>query len=343
MAQFTSPFAERVIIAPQTTFNVVPNAAGVWTNTGAKMLRAGSGCRIKADPTLIANPVKTGTRSPQPGVAGRRSNNTWTLPAIPIIPSGTPGTPPDTDLLWQSIFGQAPTGSAYTLLDGSVITFLLARFQHLQATLSQQFAIGAITTDYSIDINGDIFTVSANGQCYWVLDSENFANEDTAGKAGLTAFPLEPSSPTVLGTLQQGFIGTATFDGNGVDSVSFPLLRASIKGTTGNDYTHDAFGTSYGALPTGGRRRVTTSFTFQDSDSAAIANIKVKAKAKTPLNITYQVGTTAGSITSIPIKGVQLAVHDYSDEAARVVTAFADSAASASSVSATDEIGITFS
>src|ERR1017187_7599184 len=144
MAQITSPFVERVVIAPQTAFNLVPNAAGVWTNTGAKLLRAGSGVKLKADPTLIPNPVKTGTRSMQPGIVGRKSNNTWSLPNVPIIPSGTAGTPPDMDLLFQGIFGQAPTGSAYTLLDGAVSTFILARFQHLQTALTQQFGIGAI-------------------------------------------------------------------------------------------------------------------------------------------------------------------------------------------------------
>lgn len=343
MSQFTSPFVERIFLAPQTAFNAVPNSAGVWTNTGAKLLRMGGGTKIKADPTLIPNPVKTGTRSMQPGIAGRKSNNTWSLPSVPIIPSGTGGTPPDMDLLFQSIFGQAPSGSAYTMLDGAIVTFILARFQHLQTTLTQQFAIGAITTDWSIGINGDIFSLAANGQCYWVLDSENFANEDTAGKSGLTAFPLEVSSPTVLGSLQQGFVGTATFDANSVDSSTFPLISASIKGRTGNDYSHDAFGTSYGALPAGGRRMISTACTFQDCDTAALNNLKVKAKAKTPINITYVVGTATGSITTIALKGVQLAVAEYSDESARVVAAFTDSATSASTVSAVDEIAITFS
>ena len=183
----------------------------------------------------------------------------------------------------------------------------------------------------------------AQFQCYWVLDSENFANEDAAGKGGLTAFPLELSSPTVVGTLQQGFVGTATFDGNGVDSTTFPLIAAGIKGKTGNDYSHDAFGTSYGALPAGGRRTISTNCTFQDCDTAFLNNLKVKAKAKTPINITYVVGNSSGNTTTIPLKGVQLAVPDYTDEAARVVTVFGESSASASTVSAVDESGITFS
>jgi len=345
MPQFTSPFVERLVLGPQAAgaFNLVPNTAGVWTNTGAKLLRAPGGCKIKADPTLIPNPVKTGTRSMQPGISGRKSNNTWQLPNIPIIPSGTGGTPPDMDLLFQSIFGQAPTGSAYTMLDTAIVTFILARFQHLQTTLSQQFAIGCLVTDWTITINGDIFAISANGECYWVLDSENFANEDAAAKGGLTAFPLELVSPTVVGTLQQGFLGTATFDGNGVDTTSFPLLSATIKGKTGNAYSKDVFGSSYSALPSGGRREISTAFTFQDCDSAFLNNLKVKAKAKTPLNVTYVVGTTTGNTTTIPLKGVQLAVPEYSDEAARVVTAFSDSQASASTISAVDEIGLTFS
>ena len=343
VSQFNSPFIERLVLAPQTQFNLVPNSTGVWTNTGAKLLRAPGGCKIKADPTLIANPVKTGTRSMQPGLQGRKSNNTWSLPNVPIIPCGTPATAPDMDILLQSIFGQAPTAGAYTMLDGVVISFILARFQHLQTTLTQQFAIGCVTSDWSIAINGDIFNISANGNCYWVLDSENFANEDTAGKGGLTATPLELSSPTVLGSIQQGFAGTATFDSNASDSTTFPLIAAGIKGKTGNDLSHDVFGTSYGALPAGGRRMISTNCTFQDCDASALNNLKVKAKAKTPMTITYVVGTVSGSICTIVVKGVQLAVPEYTDEAARVVAVFSDSAASASTISAVDEVAITFS
>jgi hypothetical protein len=344
--QFASPFVERIFVIPQAAgaFNLVTNVAGVATMTNAKMLRMGGGTKLKADPALIISPVKTGTRSMQPGIAGRKSNNTFSLPSLPIIPSGTAGTPPDQDLLFQGIFGQAPTGSAYTMLDGAIITFNLARFQHLQTTLSQQFAIGCIVSDWSININADILMMSINGQCYWVLDSENFAAEDTAGKGGLTAFPIEVVTPTVVGTIQQGFTGTATFDGTGVDSTTFPLISASIKGRTGNDYSHDVFGTSYGALPAGGRRMISTSVTFQETDVAALNNLKVKAKAKTPLNITYVInGGGAGNITTIALKGVQLAVPEYSDEAARVVTAFSESQASASTISAVDELAITFS
>jgi len=349
-AQFASPFVERLILAPQAAFNLIPETGNLWSNiaTGVQLLRAGSGCKIKADPTLIPNPVKAGTRSMQPGIPGRRSNNTWTLPSVPIIPCGVTLTVPDMDLLFQAIFGQVATAGAYTLADGAVVPFILARFQHGQPTLSQQFAVGCITTDWSININSDIITLSSNGQCYWVYDSENFANEDTVanggckGTGGITAFPVEPTSPGVLGTLQQGFKGVATFDANSVDSVTFPLISADVKGKTGNSYTNDAFGTTYPALPAGGRRMVSTRCTFQETDAAALSNLKVKAKTKTAMNVTYQIGTTAGSIITISLKGVQLAVPEYSDEAARVVTAFSDSDASASTVSATDEIAIAF-
>lgn len=341
MAIFTSPFIERIVLSPQTSYNLVPNSTGVWTNTGAKMIRAPGGSKIKADPTLIPNPVKSGTRGMQPGIPGRRTNNTWSLPNVPIIPTGTPSTAPDMDQLLQLIFGQAPTSGAYTLSE-SIVACIVARFQHLQTALTQQFAIGAIATDWSIEINGDIFTISANGECFWVLDSENFANEDVTGLGGLTAFPLELTSPTVLGALEQGFIGTATFDSNSVAPATFPLVKASIKGKTGNSYTKDPFGTSYPGPPSGGRRSVTTAVTFQDCDSAFLNNLKVKAKTKTPINITYVVGNTAGSIVTIPLKGVQLAVAEYSDEAARVVTAFSDSEASASTISALDELAMAF-
>jgi hypothetical protein len=345
MPQFTSPRFERVVIAPQTTFNAVPNGTGTWTNTGAKLLRVPSGTRLTAPPPLIPVPWKTGTRSPQPGIVGRKSTASWSLPAMPVIPSGTGGTVPDSDLLLQGIFGQAPTSTTYTFADSAFVPFCLGRFQHGQTALTQQFGFGCLVGDASFAINGDVFTMSASGPAYWVLDSENFANEDTAGKGGLTTFPLELSSPTVVGTIQRGFVGTATFDANGMDTTTAPLISAGIRIHTGNAYVADAFGVPYPALPVGGERSVGLSATFIDTDGAALNNLKVKAKAKTLMTVTLAIGATGdtGNITTFTIKGVQLNVPDYADDNARVTVTFGESAAHPSAIGVVDELTLAFS
>jgi len=348
MPQFTSPRFERIIIQPQTAFNAVPNSTGTWTQTGAKLLRMPSGTKITAPPPLIPVPWKTGTRSTQPGIVGRKSTASWSLPNIPVIPSGSAGTVPDADALLQGIFGLAGTISAgvsvtYSFSDSAFLPFVLARFQHGQSALTQQFGIGALVSDFNFSINGDVFTMGASGPLYWALDSENFSNEDTAGKCGLTVYPTEPSSPTVVGTIQQGFVGTATFDGTGLDTTNCPLISCSVRGRTGTTYVADAFGVSYPALPVGGERMISISFGLVDTDASILNTLKTKAKAKTPINISIQVGNVAGSIVTLALKSVQLAVPDYGDDNARVVASFGDSAAHATAVANIDDFSITFS
>lgn len=342
----TSPRFERVFIQPQTAFQTVPNSAGTWTQTGAKLLRSGvNGCKIKADPPLIPVPWKTGTRSTQPGIVGRKSGASWSLNNLPVIPSGTAGTAPDMDPLLQGIFGQAGSVSAgvsvtYSFLDAGFVPFVLARFMHSQTGNTQQFGFGALVTEASFALNGNVFETNASGPLYWALDSENFANEDTAGKGGLTTYPTEVSSPTVVGSILQGFQGVATFDGNGMDLTTAPLIACNVRIRTGNYYTQDAFGNSYPGSLEGGERMISVSASFVDNDTSALNNLKVKAKSKTPMNVTLQIGQTAGSIITMTIKSIQLSVPDYSEDGARVITAFGESAAHASAISAVDDFAL---
>ena len=337
MSVNTSPRFERVFGQTQTAYQTVPTLS-------MKMIRSVvNGCKMKAAVPLIPVPWKTGTRSLQTGISGRLSGANWSLNNLPVIPSGTPGTPPDMDFLLQGIFGQAPTGAAYSFADATYAPFCLARFMHGQSGVTNQFAYGCLVNEASFQLNGDVFTMGASGPCYWVLDSENFSNEDTAGKGGLSAFPTEPSNPTVVGTIQQGFFGIATFDSNTMDLTTTPLIAGGIRIRTGNYYTNDAFGSGRPASLLGGERQVSINASFIDNDSAALNNLKTKAKAKTPINVTIQVGTTTGSITTFTIKGVQLEIPDYSDDNARVVTAFGESIAHASTLTAVDEFALAFS
>ena len=341
MPQTNSPRFERVTIGPQATFGTVPNTLGVWTQTGAKLLRSGvNGCKLKAVRPLTPVPWKTGTKSTQPGIIGR-SNATWSVSNLPMILSGTAGTVPDMDVLLQSIFGQAPTTGAnvsYSFLDTAFVQFVLARFQHGLTGLTQQFAHGCTVEEATFTLNGSVWEMSASGFATWVLDSENFASEDAAGLGGLTAFPLELTSPTTTGNIQTGFLGSATFDSNGMDVSSAPLISCTIKISTGIAPVIDAFGYAYTAMQMGGARSVSMSCTFMDTDSANLSNLKKKAKAATPLNVTLAVGTAAGYISTFNLKSIQLNVPDYADDNARVTVGFGESMAHASAIGNVDDL-----
>ena len=343
--QFTSPRFERVTVGPQASWGTVPNAGGTWTNTGAKLIRSGvNGCKLKAIRPLTPVPWKTGTRSTQPGIIGR-SSASWSLSNLPVILSGTAGTVPDMDVILQSLFGQAPVTSgscAYTFIDTAFVPFVLARFQHGLVNLTNQFAHGCLVEEATFTLNGNVFEGSFSGPASWVLDSENFAaGEDTVSKAGLTTFPVELVTPTTTGNIQVGFTGTATFDSNGMDVTSAPLISCSVRIRTGNMLVQDAFGYSYPMMAMGGERGVTVSCSFMDTDQTPLANLKQKAKSKSGINLTLVVGTAAGYIATFTIKNAQLNIPDYADDNARVTAGFGESPAHASAIASVDDLALT--
>lgn len=343
MPQVTSPRFERVFIGTQAALGTIPNSGGVSTQTSWKLLRSvANGCKLKANRPLTPVPWKTGTRSTQPGILGKLGGS-FGLSGLPMILSGTPGTASDLETLFAGIFGQAGTVSAgvsvsYAFNDTAFLPFLLTRFQHSLTSLTAQTAYGCTPSEITFTLNGQVFEMAVSGGVYNVIDSENFANEDTAGKGGLTAYPLEPSSPTVTGSIQNSFEGIATFDSNVMDPTTASLLSCQIRIQTGYILYADNFGTLYAGSQGGGTRAVTVSATFQDTDNAALTNLKVKAKAKTPMNISMQIGKTAGQICTFNLKSVQLNIPDYSDDDARVTVNFGDSMAHASAIANIDDL-----
>lgn len=344
MPQSSSPRYERVFIGTQSgTLGTIPNTTGTATTASWKLLRTvTNGCKLSAVRPMIPVPWKTGTRSTQPGISGK-AGASFSLPGMPMILSGTPGTASDLELLFAGIFGVAGSVSAgvsvtYAFSDTAFLPFIVARYQHGLSSLTQQVAFGCTPEEASFTLNGNIFECSASGLAYNVMDSEFFASEDTLGKGGLTTFPAEPGTPTIAGAVQQGFLGVATFDSNVMDPTTAGLISCSVRVRTGNVLYTDNFGTVYASSQGGGERAVSVSATFQDTDSSALINLKNKAKAKTPINVTLQVGTVAGSICTFNIKAVQLNIADYSDDGARITANFGESAAHASAIANIDDV-----
>ncbi len=344
MPQSSSPRYERVFIGTQSgVLGTIPNSSGTATTGAWKLLRTvTNGCKLSAVRPMIPVPWKTGTRSTQPGISGK-SGATFNLSGLPMILSGTAGTASDLELLLAGIFGVAGSVSAgvsvtYAFSDTAFLPFIIARYQHGLSALTQQLAFGCTPEEASWTLNGNIFEMSCSGLAYNVIDSENFANEDTLGKGGLTAYAVEPGTPTIAGAVQQGFLGVATFDSNAMDPTTAPLIACSVRVRTGNVLYTDNFGTVYASSQGGGERGVSVSATFQDTDSSALNNLKNKAKAKTPINVSLQVGTTAGSICTFTIKSVQLNIADYSDDGARITANFGESAAHASAIANIDDL-----
>jgi len=336
-SNYNSPFIERCFVvnqgSTQSSILVAPSL------TGAKLLRIPPN-GLKLNPAMPITPVpwKTGTRSMQPGISGRQAA-TWELSSMPVIPSGTAGTPPDADPLYAGIFNAPAVGGVYSFSDSGLQPFTLASYYHGVPTLTQRLVYGCCAEQVSWQLNGNVFSQTVSGTGVYRLDSDNFENEGTQQKGGLVAFPAEPASPTTTGAIIPGFGGIALIDG--ID-MGLQLRAATISLKTGNRLVPDVFGSPMPAFQVGGQREVTISLGFVDNDGSALIAIKNIAKQYGVMNLTITVGTVAGYMVVFTLQSVQLAVPDMSDEADFVTTAFAASAAHASVIAATDDMTMAF-
>jgi hypothetical protein len=344
---YNNPRLERVFIQTQSALRTITNAAGTWTNTGAKILRVTPN-GLKMSPNMPKTPVpwKTGTRSTQPGILGRKSS-TWSISGLPVIPSGTAGTAPDMDVLMTGLMGVSTNSpgvkQSYTFSDTVYAPFALFSFAHGVATLANRVQYGCTVQEANFTLNGNVFEMGASGLGVYQLDSDFFASEPDLAKAGLTVFPAEPVGPATVGTIIPGFGGVATFDSTAMDTTTCPLRNSSIRVRTGNTLIGDTFQDAYGAIQVGGERMVTLTCGFVDNDAAALINLKNKAKANTTLDITLQVGTTAGLIVKFIMKSFTLSLPEYSETNAWIDTTFSESQAHASAIGNIDDLVVEFS
>ena len=327
-------------------FRAINNSSGTWTNTGAKLLRAGENAfRITPNMPINPVPVLTGTRSMAPGVRGRR-NASWSMQSVPVIPSGTAGTAPDMDHIFQNIFGQsgtvvASTSVTYSFLDTGFVPLTILDFLNGQSSNTQKLIWGAFVSQFVLEFNQNFMTCSANGFGGFTLDSDNFSSEDTTAKAGLTEYPTIPGSPTTAGNPIAGFGGSATFDSQSIEA-KIRSMRITIN--TGFDMIGDVFSDAYGVQAVAGARRVSVQLGVVDDDSAALIDLKQKAKSATAptINGSVTVGTVAGSRMTVNLNAIQLITPELADNSTYVMANFPEADAHATAVGNVDDCTIAF-
>jgi hypothetical protein len=272
-----------------------------------------------------------------------RKNATWSLPNLPVILSGTAGTVPDMDPILQSVFGQTASITSstcvYTFIDQAQVPFILGSYFMASSSETNRIAWGCIVESITFRFNGNVFECDASGGCGYVLDSDNFSNEDTIGKAGLTSFPTIPTN-TSTGNLQVGFTGTVSIDS--ADRTS-ELGNMTITVKTGNAIVADRFQDGYGVMALGGMRVVSTAFSLLDSDSTNSQALKAKAKSRSPVDITLLIGNTAGYKATFAMKQVVLTPITFEDSATYVSQNFPETPAHASAGANIDDLVLTLS
>jgi hypothetical protein len=336
---FSSAVLRRLGFSPQTLLATIPNSTGTWTNTGFKFCP-----HTKADLRRIVAPIqadyKTGTGSMLAGIPGRKSASGSV--SCPFIPSGAAGTKPDLDLLLQNIFGVgatvvSSTSVTYNQADGASIPFCAAIFNESGGGTSQ-FGYGGTVGNFTLNVGGDGYmAIDADFALLWLLETDNYANEDAAGKGGVTvAFPADPGSPAIAGAIVPSFVSTSiSIGGNSL----VELVSAQVSGDTGRRIRMD--GGVYGTAVVQGRRGVSLkSLKFADSAGANLATLKNLAASKAATDVVIVQGAGAGLIVTTTLKSVQFDNFSYSENGAGLDVDFSDSPAHASAVGSVNDIKI---
>jgi hypothetical protein len=425
MANYSFSRLERAYLQKQPTFGTIPNASGtasVATNSNAcRFIRM----ELQNDVALLERPDKTGTRS-QEGMVGGRKAGRWSI-EMSLAANGTSGTAPDCDPILVAMFGQtaavgagtyaiasstaalpivitcaahgitsgtfevvtiaghtvntaangtwlayAGSTTALTLVgsDGSASTvggatgtvsrvkltytfidditqFTLWSFR-TAATLDQRVGHTCVVAEATFNLNQDVATWQANGDCLWVLRSKDFATADVYQAGGLTTFTPEPTTPVTSGSIIPGFTGrfvagasSTTASVYATAAVAFPTIRnATIRVQTNNMLVRDTFGSYYATLTEGDVRNVTLSFNIYDDDSAAVNLLKTWGDSKAPVDFVLNLGTVAGNVWVHYMKNVYLASHQLSDGQLRFDASYADSRATTSNLGVKDEYSL---
>ncbi len=328
MPNYSLSRLERLYLAKQPTFGTVPDV-GV-SGQACRFIRLG----LNNETAVLQRPDKTGSRSQTVGILGR-SFARWNL-ELSMHASGTAGVVPDCNALLVGLFGQDPTiagGTSVTYDFDEAIPLHTMWSYRSPSTLDQRLAHTCVVQEATFNLGQDVATWNCSGEGLFVIGSINFAGYDTIQKGGLSAFPTEPT-PTTNGGIIAGFTGVATLDGNVIATIRTATLRIQ----TENMLVKDTFGSYYPTLTEGGERTITTSFSLYDDDSASVNGLKDASDRKTPIDITYQIGTVAGNIWTFNLKNVQLAPFNLNDNQLRFAADFGDSRAYSTSLTSGDEL-----
>ena len=234
----------------------------------------------------------------------------------------------------------------YTFTD-DITHFTLWSFR-TASTLDQRVGHTCVVTESTFNLNQDVATWQANGDCLWLLRSKDFSTADVYQAGGLTAFPAEPTTPVTNGSIVQGFTGrfvagasSTTASVYAAAAVAFPTIRgATIRVQTNNMLVRDTFGSYYPTLTEGDVRSITISFNVYDDDSAAVNALKTWGDSKVPVDFVLNLGTVAGNTWVQYIKNVYLASHVLGDGQLRFDASYGDSRATSSTLALKDEYSL---
>jgi hypothetical protein len=239
----------------------------------------------------------------------------------------------------------------YSFID-TISQFALWSFR-TPSSLDQRVAQTCVVQEATFNVNQDVASWQAQGECLWVLDSINFGNADSTQKGGLGSFPTEPTTPVTNGSIIPGFTGRfvagqsaasttgATFAAN---AVTFPTIRnGTIRVATQNMLVKDTFGSYYATFTEGDVRNIELSFNVYDDDSTPVNNLKQWGDAKNPVDFIINIGTVVGNVWTHYLKNVYLSSNVLGDGQLRFDASYQNNRATTTNLAVRDEYQLTIS
>jgi len=233
----------------------------------------------------------------------------------------------------------------YTFID-DIAQFTLWSFR-TPSTLDQRVGHSCVVQETTFNLNQDVASWQAQGECMWVLRSSDFSNDDLYQKAGLTTFPPEPSAPVTNGAIVPGFtgrfvaaqsVGSTSAAAFATAAYTFTTIRnGTMRLQTQNLLVKDTFGAYYATTTEGDVRNIELSFNIYDDDTTPVQQLKAYADIKTPVDFVISVGTVVGNVWTHYFKNVYLASHVLGDGQLRFDARYDNSRATTTNLAVRDE------
>lgn len=293
MANFQEVRLQTGFVQLESVYGTVLNSTGASTVANGDAFGF-SELTMQQDQAELTNPVKTTNLGQIDGQLSRKSPVSVTV-AAPLVLSGSAGTVPDLDALYQAAFGRAAVvvSSTSVTYTPDINNYSVSLFDFVSpSTTEQRIAASCIVNSMEIDFGSDWAGVRFSLSGKSLIESKYFSSLDTEGKCGLTAFPSQPASPSFAYTPILGHKGSATLDGNAYTTI----LNGKITLTSGRAQQQNCFGTDYSQGVTSGMRNVNINWTMLDDDSANLTSLKNKGRASTAVTVVFVLGVTAGNI-----------------------------------------------
>jgi hypothetical protein len=290
---------------------------------------------------LIDRPDKNPALGATIGIGGLK-RGTWSM-RCSLAGSAAAGTAPDIGPLLQAAMGAVPVVVASTSVTYGMGSnnYSLTLWNFWNPTDATQYvSIGSVVNSLSIDCSGTQPIIEMSGTSYWVLDTDQFADAETAAKGGLASFPAVPSAPVTNGSMLSLFAGSAVLDGNSYGDIRSFRLNANFNREIPQD---TIFSGQYGSAPASGRRDITFDLNIYDkSGDVNFSALKNKAIKKTPIAVTATIGAVAGSRLVIPMPNVLLGTPSTDDGGTKKAINFSGSKAYMTTSTANNEFSLSY-